>query len=193
MITALVACGPSAEDGRKAARQEYDTQMKIKAEQSAGQTIRPPVPNRKQIPCDQLIDVGNAVVVAVDPLAGHAVEHAEEHVFVVGDQAAGAGRAAEGGGDGATAGDAIGVAHVAGGARGHLQVRPDGIGELGGSPGDPGQRNHGEQGRTLQENTGYAHGGPHRYTWSWESRVNTPTRLPPYTTLCSMTSRRISA
>ncbi|MBK9071743.1 MAG: hypothetical protein IPL79_12185 [Myxococcales bacterium] len=59
MITALVACGPSAEDGRKAARQEYDTQMKIKAEQSAGQTIRPPVPNRKQIPCDQLIDVAS--------------------------------------------------------------------------------------------------------------------------------------
>ena len=58
-IASLFACGPSAEDGRKAARKEYDTQMKIKAEQSAGQTIRPPVPNRKQIPCEQLIDVAS--------------------------------------------------------------------------------------------------------------------------------------
>ena len=58
-MAALVACGPGAEEGRKAARQEYDMQMKIKAEQTAGQTIRPPVPSRKLIPCDQLIDVAS--------------------------------------------------------------------------------------------------------------------------------------
>lgn len=52
----LAACGPSAEDARKEARKEYEAVMTAKAEKSAGQTIKPPVPGRKPVPCEQLID-----------------------------------------------------------------------------------------------------------------------------------------